>query len=62
MEKNKHFIEFDDDSEIETIIKTISTDECKKIIRNANQFCKEYLTKIPQMTYMGKLLYYLSLK
>ena len=62
MVKDEHYVEFDDDSEVETIINTISTNECKRIIKNANKFCDDYLKKKSQMTYMAKLLYYLSIK
>jgi hypothetical protein len=60
--KNEHYIEFDDDAEIEHIINTISPSECNRIIKNANKFCKDYLKKISHMTYMSKILYYLSKK
>ena len=60
--KNEHYIEFEDDSEIEHIINTISASECNRIIKNANKFCNDYLKKICHMTYMAKLLYYLSKK
>jgi hypothetical protein len=59
--KNEHYIEFDDDSELENIINNTSDDECKRIIDNANNFVKNYLHEISHLTYMSKLLYYLSL-
>jgi hypothetical protein len=59
--KNEHYIEFDDDSELENIINNTPDEECKRIIDNANIFCKNYLHEISHLTYMSKLLYYLSL-
>ena len=59
--KNEHYIEFDDDSELENIINNTSDTECKRIIDNANNFVKNYLHEISHLTYMSKLLYYLSL-
>jgi hypothetical protein len=62
MLKNEHYVEFDDDSEIEHIINTISIDDCKRIISNANQFCDDYLKINSHLLYMSKLLHYISLK
>ena len=59
---NKHYIEFEDDSLIETIINTIPINECQKIIKNANQFVNDYLIHSSHKFYMSKLLYYLSIK
>jgi hypothetical protein len=59
--KNEHYIEFDDNSELENIINNTSDEECKRIIDNANIFCKNYLHEISHLTYMSKLLYNLFL-
>ena len=91
LNKNEHYIEFDDDNEIETIInqdltQTITqpqhqnitqpqnitqtqpqnitqpqnqdiNQEFNRINKNANKFCKEYLTEEAHLLYMSKLLY-----
>lgn len=62
MLKDEHYIEFDDDSLIETIINTIPINECQRIIKNANQFVNDYLKNTSHKIYMAKLLYYLSIK
>ena len=62
MLKDEHYIEFEDDSLIETIINTIPINECQRIIKNANQFVDNYLKHTSQKMYMSKLLYYLSIK
>jgi hypothetical protein len=62
MLKDQHYIEFEDDSLIETIINTISINECQRIIKNANIFVDDYLKHTSQKLYMSKLLYYLSIK
>ena len=55
--KDEHYIEFDDDNEIENIINNTSDQEFKRINTNANKFCKEYLTEQSHLLYMSKLLY-----
>jgi hypothetical protein len=60
MNKNEHFVEFDNDDEIEKIINTISLNDCKRIIKNANEFCNNYLKKNCHLQYMSKLLYFIS--
>ena len=62
MLKDEHYIEFEDDSSIETIINTIPINECLRIIKNANQFVNDYLKYTSHKLYMSKLLYYLSIK
>ena len=62
MLKDEHYIEFEDDSLIETIINTIPINECHRIIKNANQFVDDYLKHTSHKLYMSKLLYYLSIK
>ena len=58
---NEHFIEFNNDEEIEQIIKTVSIDNCKRITNNANKFVKNYLKKNFHEIYMAELIYYLTL-
>ena len=55
------FIEFNNDEEIEQIIKTVSIDNCKRITNNANKFVKNYLKKNFHEIYMAELIYYLTL-
>jgi hypothetical protein len=59
--KNEHFVEFDNDEEVEEIINTITLDNCKRITSNANNFCHDYLRKVCHQTYMSELLYYITL-
>jgi hypothetical protein len=60
MNKGEHFIEFDNDNEIQEKINKISFNDCKRIINNANQFCNNYLKRNCHLQYMAKLLYYIS--
>jgi len=60
MLKNEHYVEFDDDSEIEHIINATSIDDCNRIISNANQFCEDYLNLNSHIFYMSTLILMLS--
>jgi len=61
LENGVHYIEFDKDTEITTIMEKMSTADCQRIIAAANQFCRDYLTRKSHLTYMAKLLHYLTI-
>ena len=62
MENNKHYIEFNEPNDINTIINKLSPEKCNDIIKNANAFVNEYLRENSHMLYMSNLLYNLSEK
>jgi hypothetical protein len=55
---NVHYIPFDDDTDIESIV--LSTDDRSHIIRNANQFVKDYLLYEKHKLYMQYFLEFCS--
>jgi hypothetical protein len=57
---NVHYIPFDDDTDLEAIV--LSNEDRSKIIKNANQFVKDYLAYDKHKLYMQYLLQAMSSK
>ena len=60
LENGKHYIEIDENSDIEKIMDSYSDEQCKEITKNANLFVKEYLQYETQTQYMSCVLKHCS--
>ena len=61
MEKDTHYLEFDDPNDIEWLIQTPDY-ICENIIKRANKFAAEYLGVQTHLDYMSRVMLNISQK